>query len=184
MPDLENYAKIKTIDHLSKIYRRKTNFMLLAIPLAGIAVYVLVLRRLLPGGQSPWYLQLAVGVVLYPPNCVLHELLHGCTYRLFCPEAKVKYRFGVLGSSTHIDGGYLRKWPFLWFVLAPMTVLSLVYLLLAIGFPSYFAVFYFTSVIQFTSGSNDMLLAFPQFGLKSSDILIDSDNGVEVYRVK
>lgn len=112
MPDLENYAKIKTIDHLSKIYRRKTNFMLLAIPLAGIAVYVLVLRRLLPGGQSPWYLQLAVGVVLYPPNCVLHELLHGCTYRLFCPEAKVKYRFGVLGSSTHIDGGYLRKWPF------------------------------------------------------------------------
>lgn len=182
--DLTCYEKIKTIDHLSKIYRRITNGMLLAIPFAGIAAYVFALRPLLSAAQIQWYLQLAVGVVLYPLNCVLHELLHGYTYLLFNPGAKVTYRFGVLGSATHIEGGYLRKWPFLWFVLAPMTVLSLVYLLLAVCCPACFAVFYFTAVIQFTSGSNDMLLAFPQLGLKKSDVLIDGEHGFEVYRLK
>lgn len=182
--DLTNYTKIKTIDHLSKIYRHITNGMLVAIPLIGIVVYVFALRSLLSTAQIPWYIQLAIGVIVYPLNCVLHELLHGYTYLLFNPGAKVTYRFGVLGSATHIEGGYVTKWPFLWFVLAPMTVLSLVYLLLAVCVPSCFAVLYFTAVIQFTSGSNDMLLAFPQFGLKKSDVLIDGENGFEVYRIQ
>lgn len=182
--NLTSYTKIKTIDHFSKLYRRVTNSMLLAIPLAGIALYVFALRPMLSTPQIQWYVQLTVGVILYPLNCVLHELLHGYTYRFFNPGAKVTYRFGVFGSATHIEGGYVRKWPFLWFVLAPMTVLSLVYLLVAVGVPSCFAVFYFTAVIQFTSGSNDLLLALPQFGLKKSDVLIDGENGFEVYRRK
>lgn len=32
--------------------------------------------------------------------------------------------------------------------------------------------------------TNGMLLAFPQFGLKKSDVLIDGENGFEVYRIK
>mgnify|MGYP004562482981 CR=1 FL=1 len=180
--DLTGYHQIGEIRNLRGTMARISNAMVLAVPIIGILLYAFVLHRSYDGLQHPWYVQLLIIVLLYPFNCVLHELLHGGVFKLFCPAGTVKFKWGLLGSVTSTAGS-LYKWPFILMVLTPVLVLTIGYGCLAAFVPTCFAAFYVTALFGLASGSNDLLLAVPViFRYRPGDVIADGDHTFLVYR--
>ena len=115
-----------------------------------------------------------LSLILIPIN-VVHELLHGCVYRVF--SGKLKYGFnGVYAYTLEITGIALQRTRFLLVLLAPVTVISLISLFI----PGVISSLIF--ILNLTGSTGDILMALYLCKLDNESYIIDRKYGFDVIK--
>lgn len=111
--------------------------------------------------------------LIFIPLNIVHELLHGSVYKIF--GGKVKYGFkGICAYTQEISGIILHRSKFLLVLLAPVTVISIISILIPgeIGGIVYF--------VNISGSTGDILMALYLCKFKNDSYIIDRKYGFDV----
>ena len=111
-------------------------------------------------------------LILIPIN-VVHEILHGCVYRIF--GGKLKYGFnGIYAYTLEITGIALQRTRFLLVLLAPVTVISIISLFI----PGVIGGLIF--ILNLSGSTGDILMALYLCKFNNNSYIIDRKYGFDV----
>lgn len=114
-------------------------------------------------------------ILLMIPITIIHEILHGLTYKIF--GGKVKFGFkGIYAYCQEISGIKIHRTKFLLVLLAPVTVISIFSLLI----PMWLGGIVF--ILNLLGSSGDLLMSFYLIRTDSSSYILDKAKGFEVIR--
>ena len=112
-------------------------------------------------------------IILMIPISIVHELIHGFTYRLF--GGKVKYGFKIIYAYTHeVSGLPLERIKFLIVLLAPVVIISLMSLIL----PNWLGGMIY--LLNLLGSVGDLYMAFVLCRYKNESRIIDKEYGFDV----
>lgn len=113
-----------------------------------------------------------LSLILIPIN-IVHELLHGCVYRIF--GGKLKYGFnGIYAYTLETTGISLLRIKFLLVLLAPVTVISIISLFI----PGVMGGLIF--ILNLSGSTGDILMALYLCKFNNNCYIIDRKYGFDV----
>lgn len=115
--------------------------------------------------------------VVFTPITFIHELLHGAAYRVF--GGKVKFGFkGIYAYAQETTGMILHRTKFLIVLLAPVTVISIVSLIIprSIGYSIF--------LLNLLGSTGDFLMAVYLCRGNVNSYIVDKNYGFDVIEVK
>lgn len=114
-------------------------------------------------------------MILMIPVNVVHEWIHGMVFKVF--GGKVKYEFrGVYIKAREVSGMSIHRSKFLLILIAPMTIISLISLLI----PGWIGGMLL--LLNIFKSTGDLLKIFHVFKGNGSEYIVDKKDGFDIVK--
>lgn len=115
-------------------------------------------------------------VVIMVPIIMLHEALHGMCYILFGGRVKYGFKF-IYAYCQEVSEMKLQRTKFLVILLAPVTIISLLSLLLPVNFGA------LVFILNLVGSTGDLLMSFYLIRFGYNSYIIDRAYGFDVIQL-
>ena len=169
----------KAMDRIELLKDEKlmTRLGVLSLVVAAVAVviglFIAPFRVILTFGSLPLLTTPLILLLVYVLFILIHELIHGVTMKMYC-DAKVSYGFRLTYAYAASEG-YFTKRQHMTIGLAPVVIIGVFLLLLAIILPmGWFWNIHVLQVFNLSSAVGDFYMAY-KLRKEPEDMLIQDD---------